>query len=57
MKTQTENVVCIYDEAGTLKGIIKADHYNNKTTKVIYNVEEAAIEDIELLINPDKTLI
>lgn len=56
MKTQTENVVCIYDEAGVLRGIIKRQR-EGSTTKTVYTVQEADIEEIELFINPDKTLI
>lgn len=56
-KTQTENVVCVYGEDGQLKAIVKGDQTNNSTRKIIYTVEEASVEDITDLINPDKTLI
>jgi hypothetical protein len=55
MKTQTENVVCIYDQKGELTGILRRDAVSGK--KVIYLTTEADTEDIERIINPDKTLI
>lgn len=55
MNTQTENVVCIYDEKKELIGVIKRDEVTGK--KVIYATTEASVEEIEHLINPDKTLI
>lgn len=55
MNTQTENVVCIYDDKKELIGLIKRDEVSGK--KVIYTASEASVEEIESIINPDKTLI
>lgn len=55
MKTQTENVVVIYNDADVAEGIIKRDSPTGK--KLIYKLVEADIEEIEYLINPAKTLI
>ncbi len=54
MKTQTENVLCVY-EGKKLVAIIKRDEDTGH--KLTYITGEADVEEIENLINPDKTLL
>lgn len=53
-KTQTENVVCVYED-GVLIALVKRDMKSGK--RLIYTVAEADTEEIVMLINPDHTLI
>lgn len=51
MKTQTENVVCIYNEHDALVALIKRDEITGK--KLVHMAQEASVEDIAVLINPN----
>lgn len=55
MTTQTENVVCVYDDKGELAAILKRD--TNTGHKLVHMVKEASIDQIARLINPDHTLV
>lgn len=51
IKTQIENIVCVY-RGGEIIAIIKRDEKTRK--KIVYKVEEAEIDDIVQLINPNE---
>ncbi len=55
MTTRTENVVCMYDEKGALTAILKRDETTGH--KLIHLTNEADVEDITSIIDPDHTLI
>lgn len=55
MTTRTENVVCIYDDKGKLNSILKRDEATGH--KLIHLTNEADVEDITILIDPEHTMI
>lgn len=49
MNTQTENVLCVYDDKGAFVAVVKRDSHGGK--KIVHMTTEASIEDIAHLID------